>query len=322
MAQDTMPTGDADRAHAAPHRRAIALAALAAWPACTLFAGCGMTQPDGNPGEKQQSIEATETRRLLINKNVPNEDKAVIGEDDRVSLDVISGFTSFTTPDGGAPPALYDEFKGMLVGVGKLTGYMDCTAMHLGAGIFISSGHCFNLEQEDMERGGTDNCAAYFVEFIDDQQSAGYRCKSVLAIKNSTRSDYAIFEVFDTDNRPIDSIPVARLPPPEKKMPIKTGKVLMASFYEGKKWLSGYCSNMPSSSKNFVFHNCDSATSASGSLIFDTESPVHDNNSISYTAVALHMGRCIADDSSIGDINCAMVLTEGGHLRGVLSSLW
>jgi hypothetical protein len=327
MPQDSTHTGNTVRADVPSQKRALILLALAAWLPCALLAGCRGSWSVSKSEGGQHSAETTEResepidpstsrgtaaaqkttpRRLSERRNRTASIKTRIGIDDRVKLVQQQGKHVFLTPDDKPPLRNYDKFKSLLEAVGQLVGHKSCTATHMGEGTFVSAGHCFKLTPDEAQEKKKRNCKSYSVTIAVNKTTASYQCSSVLAIEDEAPNgiDYAIFEVFDTGNPPINAIPTA--PISSLGVPQKPKNLLMASFYTGTPWLSGLCSSGKPIDKT-IPHDCDGDEGASGSLIFDVTS----GNNRRYVATALHMRYCVTGvEEGEGYGNCAMSLAK------------
>lgn len=104
----------------------------------------------------------------------------IIGSNDLVRVDA----------SGSNIPAKY---RAMLDAFGRMS--MGCTATHIGNGLVLSAGHCFNGGATRIDNAA---CSGTTVSWGLRGGKAPYlvsRCTKILSYQRSDRADYAIFQV-------------------------------------------------------------------------------------------------------------------------------
>jgi V8-like Glu-specific endopeptidase len=177
--------------------------------------------------------------------------------------------------DGANIPAKY---RPLVDAFGQLS--MGCTATHVGDGLVVSAGHCFNKTKTGRRDGVP--CTEHSVKWglrVDKAPYLTSRCTSIVAEEWSDKRDYAFLRVT---------------PIPPVKVDLKSGK---RPAFETKITIFGHPQKRPlewsqtcrlknRSIGGFAFgfaHRCDTEPGNSGSTILDDASleviGVHDGGS-------------------------------------------
>jgi hypothetical protein len=146
---------------------------------------------------------------------------------------------------------------------------MGCTATHIGNGLAITAGHCFDARSK---RGKLADCSKWEIKWGLRKDAEPYlvtKCKSVLAYELNKDRDYAIFTV--------DQIPSAFVEV-SLSAPAKIGStVTIFGHPQGRplEW-SQTCTLEDASKgdwgKNQFSHQCDTEPGNSGSTVLDDTS--------------------------------------------------
>lgn len=215
-----------------PKNLLVVFAALA-------FAGCSTLATEATEGDN----EAEET-------GVQQQGK-IIGTNDLVPVKM-----------GGAniPP----KYTPLIDAFGVLT--MGCTATHIGNGLVITAGHCFNAP---ATRKDNTTCAGINVQWgvrVDAPAYLTSACQIVLTKETNRNRDYAIFKV--------DPIPPVEIPVDFAARP-NDGTTLTILGHPRRRPLewSQTCSLEPGSTGGWGIdqfsHQCDTEPGSSGSTILD-----------------------------------------------------
>mgnify|MGYP002780889516 CR=1 FL=1 len=155
------------------------------------------------------------------------------------------------------------RYRALLDGFGRLriSGGL-CTATHVGNGVVVSAGHCFNAPSREVRDRA---CSGTVVEW-------GYRsgrssvptsqCTRILAMANGSTTDYAIFRVSPV---PSVSVPIAA-----GRRPAQGARLTIFSHPQGRplQW-SGTCPLSGRVSSNEFGHTCDTQGGSSGATILE-----------------------------------------------------
>lgn len=190
-----------------------------------------------------------------------SESGAVIGDRDFVRV----------LQDGATVP---EKYRPLLDAFGKFSSY--CTVTHLGNGIALTAGHCFNAP-----RAREDNipCPGFTVDWGYRRDKPAYlksRCQVVLAAEYNTSRDYAIFVV--------DPVPPVKASLDLSARPAvgKTITMFGHPLNRALEW-SKTCRLLPSSNllaigsdgtwgADMFTHQCDTERGSSGAAILDDDS--------------------------------------------------
>jgi V8-like Glu-specific endopeptidase len=163
--------------------------------------------------------------------------------------------------DGANIPVKY---AGLVDGFGRLSN--GCTATHIGNGLAITAGHCFN---SPSTRKDNSPCSTYSVAWGFRKDDAAYltsKCQVILAGEQSRNRDYAIFVV-----RPIPPVTVAI---DWKARPAVNTPITIFSHPRSRplEW-SQLCSVQPNTNggwgSDMFSHQCDTEPGSSGASVLD-----------------------------------------------------
>lgn len=160
--------------------------------------------------------------------------------------------------------ALNRKYTSLVDAFGRLS--MGCTATHIGDGLVLTAGHCFNAPSGGMK---DQPCSGTTVKWGVRQDKAAYltsTCTRIVDAKLTGNIDYAIFRVspvppvkveVDVDARPPTGRPLTIFGHPQ-------GRPL--------EW-SGVCTLQPASVAGLgtaqFAHQCDTEPGSSGSTVLD-----------------------------------------------------
>ncbi|MBX3228275.1 MAG: trypsin-like peptidase domain-containing protein [Labilithrix sp.] len=172
---------------------------------------------------------------------------------------------------GGA--TVPERYRPLLDAFGKLSSY--CTVTHVGNGIAIAAGHCFNAPRT---RANDLPCAGYTVDWGYRRDEPAYlrsACRIVLAAEYSVSRDYAVFVV--------DPVPPVKVAVDLAGRAADGRRITMFGhpLNRGLEW-SRTCTVEPSSNllaigsdgtwgAGMFTHQCDSERGSSGSALLDDE---------------------------------------------------
>jgi hypothetical protein len=161
---------------------------------------------------------------------------------------------------GNIPP----KYTPLIDAFGIIT--MGCTATHIGNGLVLTAGHCFNAP---ATRKDNTTCAGINVQWGVRADSPAYltsACQIVLTKETNRNRDYAIFKV--------DPIPPVEIPVDFGARP-NSGTTLTILGHPRRRPLewSQLCSLEPAASGGWGLdhfsHQCDTEPGSSGSTILD-----------------------------------------------------
>ena len=216
--------------------------------ACLVITGCGRGVVKMQPTTKQTPLGPVTYLRST------NPDEAFEKVIDKNDLMVVNASGS----------NLPQRYRHLIDAFGKIS--MGCTATHLGGGLAITAGHCF---EATPERTSSHSCQSISVNW-------GYRagkaaaleshCTKILAMQTNEDLDYAIFKVFP--------IPTAKVDVSLEKREIVGSKITIFGHPMSRplEW-SQYCVIEPASKgewgRSQFSHQCDTEPGNSGSSVLD-----------------------------------------------------
>lgn len=176
----------------------------------------------------------------------------IIGENDLVKVNA----------NGSNIP---EKYSSLLNAFGRMS--MGCSATHIGNGIVLSAGHCFDAE---MYREDNVPCANVTVAWGVRSGQPAYltsKCVKILSQQRDEQVDYAIFQVSPA--------PKARVELELRGKPVVGASLTIFGHPQGRplEW-SQTCSfqrtpqSVPFNEADFV-HQCDTEPGNSGSTILD-----------------------------------------------------
>ena len=190
----------------------------------------------------------------VANIENPSEIEKIIGENDLTPLNA----------DGSNVP---EKYRSQIDAYGKIS--MGCTATHIGNGLVISAGHCFDAPSK---RANNMPCADITVEWGVRAGREAYlksKCVKVLAAELNDDRDYAILLVSPA--------PTATIDVDYSKRVGQSTKITIFGHPQMRplEW-SKVCTVEPSSNgpwgKDQFAHQCDTEPGNSGSTVIDDSS--------------------------------------------------
>lgn len=175
----------------------------------------------------------------------------IIGDNDLVPV----------VEDGANIPAKYSS---ILDAFGQIT--MGCTGTHIGDGLVVTAGHCFNAPSR---RKDNTPCRGVTVHWGTRKDRPAYltsACTTVLAMETNDDRDYAIFEVDDVPPVKIDIDLTAR--------PAKGSELTIFGHPQRRPLEWSHTCKLESASVggwgvDQFSHQCDTEPGSSGSSILD-----------------------------------------------------
>jgi hypothetical protein len=143
---------------------------------------------------------------------------------------------------------------------------MGCTATHIGNGLVLTAGHCFN---GPAKRGSQADCSKWVIQWGLRKDATPYlvsRCKEILAYELNDDRDYAIFTVdnapsayveVDLTEKPANGAVITIFGHPQAR-PLEWSKTCVVEPGSKGKWGADEFS-----------HQCDTEPGNSGSTIID-----------------------------------------------------
>lgn len=175
---------------------------------------------------------------------------------------IIVGADNFRTVKANGSNIPY-KFLPVLEAVGLMT--VGCTATHLGQGLVISAGHCFNAEKVKYKQGCEGIQVLWGVREGKNPTSTS-NCRQVLVLEDTKIRDYALFKV---DNPPRMALPI-KLDGP---VPLSSRVTIFSHPFTLPLVWSGICeirkvfrSDIP---LGLIHHQCDTNPGSSGAAIID-----------------------------------------------------
>jgi V8-like Glu-specific endopeptidase len=184
----------------------------------------------------------------------PDQIEKIIGENDLTPV----------LEDGANIP---EKYRSLIDAFGKIS--MGCSATHIGDGLVISAGHCFDAPER---RGNNLSCDKITVDWGYRKDKPAYlksKCVVVLAAELSDNRDYAIFKVdvapeakieLDLSERPKTGTPLTIFGHPQLR-PLEWSKTCVLEEASKGGWGTDEFS-----------HQCDTEPGNSGSTIIDDSS--------------------------------------------------
>jgi V8-like Glu-specific endopeptidase len=247
-----------------PMRIALPLALVA-------VASCGGTQPNDTDVEVVHTPTADGVLTYVVRNG---EEEKIIGSNDlRAVLE-----NGDRLSDG---KALDPKYKPIIDAFGTIS--VGCTATHIGNGIVLTAGHCFDAPQN----GARDlACSNITVKWGVRRDKAAYMtstCQRILEERLNGSIDYAIFRVSPVPPVKVD-VDLSARPPTGRRLTIFGHPQLRPL-----EW-SGTCTLQPGSTGGFgssqFSHQCDTEPGSSGSTVLDDTTlrviGIHDGGSPSW----------------------------------------
>ena len=194
----------------------------------------------------------------LVPAGKPNDVQKVIGDDD-------------LTPIEGDGANIPEKYRSLMGAFGRIS--MGCTATHVGNGIVVTAGHCFEAPEVR-----TDGVACPFNAVVewgfrkDHKPDLVSRCVKMLSYELNDDKDYAIFLV--------DKAPAAKVrfsPKEQRTESTLFGRIVTIFGHPQQRPLewSKTCEVKPASEGNWgrseFSHQCDTLPGNSGATVLDDE---------------------------------------------------
>ncbi len=215
----------------------------------SVLSGCGSGVSESVPSSDAELNSSFETQNPISVESFESPSK-IIGENDLLPV----------RGDGRNVPR---GFVPMLDAIGRVS--MGCTATHLGNGVVLSAGHCFDAPYEPEKNARCDGLTVTWGKRLDVEPYLVSNCRRILIYQDGAALDYALFVV-----RPI---PRAKVKLSRRAAPVGTA-ITLFSHPRGRdlEW-SGECEVMDpalADRNELVFvHQCDTENGSSGAAIFD-----------------------------------------------------
>jgi len=218
-----------------------------------------------NPAPSKMEVRKLQTEAgeitTLVPVGSPGMVEKIIGENELTPV----------LNDGANIP---ERYRSLINGFGRMS--MGCTATHIGDGLVISAGHCF---EAPPNRTNNAKCDGIKVEWGVRKDKPAYltsNCEKILAYETSDDRDYAIFKV--------DKAPPVKLAVDLSGRPRTDTKITIFGFPQLRplEW-SKTCAIKPGSGNagqsqdwgvDQFSHQCDTEPGNSGSTVLDDDSLV------------------------------------------------
>jgi len=163
--------------------------------------------------------------------------------------------------DGANIPAKY---RSMIDAFGKIS--MGCTATHIGNGLAITAGHCFEAPEKRIDNKPCDNITIDWGYRKDKAPYLRSKCVVILAAELNDQRDYAIFRVdvappvsveLDLSARPKSGTAITIFGHPQLR-PLEWSQTCTLESSTNGNW-----------GKDQFSHQCDTEPGNSGSTVID-----------------------------------------------------
>lgn len=168
------------------------------------------------------------------------------------------------------------KYRDIAESVGLMS--MGCTGTHIGNGLVISAGHCFEAGKIARYRSTCDGIQVFWNVREGRQPSGVSNCRQLLVLELNNQKDYALFRV---DNPPRTSVKIRTVGRP----PLGTRVTIFSHPFRNPLIWSGTCEitralnfRLPTQA---IHHTCDTNIGSSGAAIVD---------SVSLEVVGIHGG--------------------------------
>jgi hypothetical protein len=218
------------------------------------FAACGSPS---TRGEVKSGQNAEGQKVTYLSKGTgSNSVEKIIGTNDLVVV----------TKNGVSLP---ETLKPLVNAFGKIE--MGCTATHIGNGLVLTAGHCFDAGESVQK----DKTCDYTVDWgyrADSKPFLTSKCVKILAMVWNDNQDWAIFQV---DKAPNAKVEIER----SSTKPQVGSTITIFGHPQGRplEW-SQFCTVQPASNGNFgefIFsHQCDTEPGNSGSTVLNAQGKV------------------------------------------------
>lgn len=174
------------------------------------------------------------------------------------------------------------KYKRVLEAVGLIS--MGCTGTHIGNGLVLTAGHCFDATAIRQKKQNCDGVQVFWGVRVGKAPTSVSNCKQVLVLQQSDKKDYALLKV---DNPPRAYLPV-RL---QGRVQVGQRITIFSHPFKNPLMWSGVCEVKRSVNAQIpmqmIQHQCDTNPGSSGATILDAETleivGIHDGGWISET---------------------------------------
>lgn len=146
---------------------------------------------------------------------------------------------------------------------------MGCTGTHIGNGLVVSAGHCFDAAKVAKYRTSCDGIQVFWNVRDGRQPSAVSNCRQVLVLELNNQKDYALFRV---DNPPRGSLKIRT----QGRPALGTRVTIFSHPFKSPLTWSGTCDISRALTYglnvNAIHHSCDTNPGSSGAAIVDAVS--------------------------------------------------
>lgn len=143
---------------------------------------------------------------------------------------------------------------------------MGCTGTHIGNGLVISAGHCFDAAKIAKYRASCDGIQVFWGVRNGKQPTSVSNCRQVLVLELNNQKDYALFKV---DAPPRSSVRIKTQGRPS----LGTRVTIFSHPFKNPLAWSGFCDisrNLSYGLNNsMIHHTCDTNPGSSGAAIID-----------------------------------------------------
>lgn len=159
------------------------------------------------------------------------------------------------------------KYREVAEAVGMMS--MGCTGTHIGNGLVVSAGHCFDAAKIAKYRTGCEGVQVFWGVRHGKSPSGVSNCRQILVLETNNQKDYALFKV--------DVAPKAALKIKTQGRPSFGTRVTIFS-HPGRQPLmwSGTCEISRAVGYGFsaqlIHHSCDTNPGSSGAAIVDVNS--------------------------------------------------
>jgi len=210
------------------------------------FTACGALDTQNS------SFVTTSNGRLALNDTSAEE--KIIGDNDLTPV----------LQNGANIP---EKYGAMINAFGIMS--MGCTATHIGNGIAITAGHCFQGRVSEERQNNVPCGTSTIIEWGYRKDAPAYlksKCVTILALEKNKNRDYAIFT--------LDNIPTASVEVDLSARPVDKTAITIFGFPQKRplEW-SKTCELRPGSigkwGADMFSHQCDTEPGNSGSTVID-----------------------------------------------------
>lgn len=217
----------------------------------TFASACGALDPNALEPTTKDGSNGPVT---YLSRGSDSEVEKIIGDNDLIKVNASASNV----------PAKY---RSIIDAFGRIS--MGCSATHIGNGLVLTAGHCFNAGQVRQKNLPCNGITVQWGLRYGKSPYLTSRCTKVLSAERSDRADFAIFQVSPA--------PRAQVELDMSGNPRRGQRITIFGHSQGRplEW-SQHCTVQPSPS-NMSFrtmdfaHQCDTEPGNSGSTVIDSE---------------------------------------------------